>query len=87
MEDYNRSAARRAKEARADEMSKPMGKVKPKSRPGTVRPQARPEIVDLTPEAERYEDETRQEFRDGGVAKARGMKMCQMSGRNGGKTY
>ena len=47
MADYNREAKRRAKEARMDDMEKPMGK----TRPGTVRPKKRPDIVDLTPES------------------------------------
>jgi len=51
------------------------------------RPRARP--VDLTPEAEEGEHDLLevQNFRDGGVAEARGMKSAQLSGRNGCKTY
>jgi len=87
MADYNREAKRRAKEARMDDMEKPMGKTRPKSRPGTVRPKKRPDIVDLTPEAERYESETAQTFADGGAIEARGMKPAQMSGRGGCKNF
>jgi hypothetical protein len=45
--------------------------------------------VDLTPEAEKGEHDLLevQNFRDGGVAEARGMKSTQLSGRNGCKTY
>lgn len=85
MADYNREAKRRAEEARMDEMSKPMGKTRPKSRPGTVRPKARPEIVDLTPEAERGDQEHIKKFRDGGTV--RGCKSVQMTGKNFSGTY
>jgi len=78
MADYNREAKRRAKEARMDDTEKPMGKTRPKKRP---------DIVDLTPEAERYESETAQTFADGGAVKARGMKPAQMSGRGGCKNF
>lgn len=87
MGDYNREAKRRAGEAKMDEMEKPMGKVRPKSRPGTTRPKMRPKTVDLTPEAERYESETAQTFADGGAVEARGMRPAQMSGRGGCKNF
>ena len=76
MADYNREAKRRAKEARMDDMEKPMGK----TRPGTVRPKKRPE-------AKRYESETAQTFTDGGAVKALGMKPAQVSGRGACKNF
>jgi len=52
-----------------------------------IRPRERP--VDLTPKAEEGEHDLLevQQFRNGGVAEARGMKSVQLSGRNGCKTY
>ena len=75
MEPYNRTAKRRAEEAKMDE----------KSKKKNVRPKARP--VDVSPRAERNEAETAQRFEKGGEIKASGMKSCQMSGRGGGKIF
>ena len=50
-----------------------------------TRPRQRP--VDVSPTAEADDQMHIQKFGYGGKAEARGMKSCQMSGRNGGKTY
>jgi len=87
MEPYNRTAKRRAEEAKMDEKSKKKN-VRPKARTDSmkaVRPKARP--VDVSPRAERNEAETAQRFEKGGEVEAPGMKSCQMSGRGGGKIF
>lgn len=73
MEPYNRSAKRRADEAKMDK----------KSKDKNTRPKARP--IDVSPNAERDDQEHIKNYRDGGMV--RGCKPGQMSGKKFSGTY
>ena len=73
MEPYNRTAKRRADEAKMDE----------KAKKKNVRPKARP--VDVSPNAEAADQEHVKKFRDGGSV--RGCKPGQMTGKKFSGTY
>jgi len=75
----NNAARRREKERMKDVKA---GSTAPTE---SLRPKMRPETVDLTPEAERYESETTKRFADGGPV--RGFKPGQTSGKNFSGTF
>ena len=85
MADINRSAKRRAEEAKMDEKSKAKN-TRPKARTDSmkaVRPRERP--VDVSPDAEAKDQEHIRKFRDGGSV--RGCSDGQMTGKKFSGTY
>lgn len=85
MEDYNRSAKRRADEAAMDKKSKKKN-VRPRSRTDSMkntRPKQRP--VDVSPTAEADDQEFVKGMRDGGMV--RGCKGSQVGGKKFSGTY
>lgn len=75
----NRAARRREKERMMDVKA---GSTAPTK---SLRPKKRPDVVDVSPDAERADQEHVKTYRDGGMV--RGCKAGQMSGKKFSGTY